>query len=233
MSEDQPLVAITDLGGSLVSLLRDLKARSQILVSAARLRLGEAKAVAFHIRQDFQMQQGTRSRANMLFAFGAIVEREGYLDVDDFAAYGLEHHGQLYAYWIAIAACQSLASSRGELLRVIFSDPVRLDWCRKEGARLAWEYIKRAREEETALFRRRQETGTKHWRKEPMTARQYYMITLISVRGDIPMPGILSCGAAHDWIAMNGGHPNFWDPPEAPPVWTINEHSGAWGRPVA
>lgn len=222
---------------SLVPFIRDLRARSRILATAARVRLGEAKAIAFHIRQQVQIQQGSRSRANMLFAFGAIVEREGYSDLDDFAVNGIEHHGALYAYWVALAASESLASSRGELLRIIFSDPVRLDWCRKEGARLAWEFIKAAREEETALFRKRQESGSKHWRKDPMTARQYYMITLISVRGDIPMPGVLSCGAAHDWIAMNGGHPNFWDAPAAPPTWTIgapaSDGAERWGQPAA
>jgi hypothetical protein len=203
-------------------LARDLRARTRILATAARIRFGEAKAVAFHIRQQMQMQDGSRSRANLVHAFGAIAEREGYTDLDDLAISGAEHHGQLYAYWMALAATECLASSRGELLRYIFSDPGRLDWCRKEGARLAWEFVKSAREEETALFRKRQETGSKHWRKEPMTARQYYLITLISVRGDIPLPEGLRCGPAHDWIALNGAHPNFWVAPERPPPWRID-----------
>lgn len=206
--------------GCLSTLIRELRSRTRILATAARVRLGEAKAIVFHIRQQMQMAEGSRTRGNLVFAFGAIVEREGYLDLDDLAINGLERHGQLYAYWMAGAATECLASTRGELLRHIFSDPERLGWCRKEGARLAWEFVKSARDEETALFRRRQEKGTKHWRKEPMTARQYYMMTLISVRGDIPMPVGLRCGPAHDWIALNGGHPNFWTAPERPPPWT-------------
>jgi hypothetical protein len=205
--------------GRIRELARELRARTRILATAARVRLGEAKAVAFHIRQQMQVADGTRTRGNLVFAFGAIAEREGYLDLDDLAINGLERHGQLYAQWMASAATECLASSRGELLRYIFSDPERLDWCRKEGARLAWEFVKSARDEETALFRRRQENASKHWRKEPMTARQYYMMTLISVRGDIPMPVGLRCGPAHDWIALNGGHPNFWIAPLRPPPW--------------
>ncbi len=211
--------SIENTHGSLGALVRELRTRTRILATAARVRLGEAKAVAFHIRQQMQLADGSRSRGNLVFAFGAIAEREGYLDLDDFAINGLEHHGQLYAYWMACAATECLASSRGELLGHIFSDPERLDWCRKEGARLAWEFVKCAREEETSLFRKRQESGSKHWRKEPMTARQYYMMTLISVRGDVPMPTGLRCGPAHDWIGLNGGHPNFWTAPERPPPW--------------
>jgi hypothetical protein len=211
-----------DLRASLKDQAYRLRARARIIASTCATRLGEATAVAFHIRQQAQMKDGSRSRANLVHAHGAIHEREGYIDVDDFAINGAEHHGQLYAYWMANAAIECAGSSRGELLRHIFSDPVRLDWCRKEGARLAWEYVKSAREAETELFRQRQERGTKHWRKEPMTERQYYLITLICVRGDIPMPEGLRCGAAHDFIAMNGGHPNFWTAPDRPPPWRLD-----------
>ncbi len=202
--------------------LRLLKARARILENAARVRQGEAKVLAFHIRQQADVREQRRSPANLLFAFGAIVEREGYLDLDDYAVAGIEHHGQLYALWIAQAAVETLASSRGELLRHVFADPRRLDWCRKEGARLAWEHAKAAREAESALFHKRREGKTQHWRKGPMTARQHYMMTLISVRGAIPMPGNLRCGPAHDWISINGAHPNFWVAPARPPPWRLD-----------
>ena len=203
----------------LKTLIRALKGRARILASAAKVRLGEAQAVASHARQRMKMADGSRTRANLVYAFGAVVERGGYLDLDDFAVAGLERHGPLYAYWLAQAANESLASDRAGLLRYIFSDPIRLDWCRQEGARLAWEYAKAARDEETALFLRRQEKGSRHWRKEAMTARQFYMMTLISVRAGISVPLGLNCGQAYDWIALNGGHPDFWTAPLRPPPW--------------
>lgn len=203
----------------LSDLVRQLRGRTKILANAARVLLGESKTVAFHIRQQLQMAESSQSPANRLFAFGAIAEREGYLDLDDLAVAGLEHHGHLYAEWMARAAIKCFAASRGELLRHIFADSKRLEWCRKEGARLAWEFVKSARDSETALFRKRQETGSKHWRKEPMTAKQFYMIALISVRGNIPLPHGLKCGPASDWIRMNGANPRFWEAPQRPPPW--------------
>lgn len=209
------------LTGNVSRLARELRDRIKVLAHAARVRQGEAKVVAYHIQQQAQVRDGSRSRANLVYAFGAIAERVGYTELDDYAIYALEHHGPLYAWWLAEAATESLAWNRGELLRHIFSDARRYDWCRKEGARLAWEYGKAARDLETALFHERQKNKTKHWRKEPMTARQFWMITLISIRGDIPIPGPLRCGPAHDWIARNGGHPNFWEPPLRPPPWQV------------
>ena len=207
----------------LSALARKLKQRTRILAHAAQVRLGEAKVLAAHIKQCAHAREGSRTRANLVYSFGSIAERGEYLDLDDYAIYGLEEHGQLYAYWIAKAASESLASSRGELLRTVFSKPHRADWCRKEGARFAWEYGKAGRDEETSAFRKRQENGAQHWRKEPMTARQYWMILLICIRGDYEMPIGLRCGPAHDWIARNGGHPNFWEPPLRPPPWNLED----------
>ena len=219
MKSNQTLT-IAQLAQQLRGPILILRQRTRIMLDAAQIRVGELQTVAAHIKQQALFRANTRSAANRVYAFGAIVEREGYLDLDDYAIAGLEHNGLHYALWMALAAVANPASSRGELLRVIFSDPERERWCRAEGARVAWEFAKVAREQETALFHKRQAAGgSKDWRKEPVTARQHYLQTLISIRAGIPIPAKQSCGAAHDWIALNGGHPDFWTPPAGHPAW--------------
>lgn len=208
---------------ALGALARQLQQRSKILAHAAKVKAGEAKVLASHCKQFASMRDGTRTRANLVYSFGSIAERGGYLDIDDYAIAGLEHHGVLYAGWMAQAASENPACSRGDLLRIIFSEKHRLKWCVREGARLAWEFSKAASDAETDLFRSRQGNPNKHWRKEPMTARQFWMITLICVRGDFEMPVGLRNGPAHDWIARHGGHPNFWKPPMRAPAWNSED----------
>jgi hypothetical protein len=188
----------------------------------ARLQLTPTP-IAAHIRQQAAIRDESRTRDNLIYAFGSIVERGGYLELDDYAIAGLEHHGDLYALWLSQAALLNAAArTRGDLLRIVFADLERLTWCRAEGARLAWEHAAHAREADTAQFLERQARGGRaYWRKEPVTARQTYMMTLISVRGGFAIPSGLRRGTAHDWIAANGGHPNFWTPPEAPPRWVV------------
>jgi len=191
---------------------------------------GEAERLAAHIRQRADHLSKKRSRDNLVHAFGSIAEREGYLDLDDYAVAGLEHYGQLYAYWMALAARETLASSRGDLLRHIFACPTRLEFCRREGARLAREYWIAAEKLETELFNRRQKTGSKHWRKDPMTSRQYFRIALICRRGGFADPGPMKSGAAHDWIVTHGSHPDFWEAPVVAPSWVLDDSNDGWGR---
>lgn len=201
--------------------IRSLRARLLVLEQAEKIRHGELKTIAAHARQAKQVAEGSRSVANKVYAHGAIAERGGYLDIDDYAIAGLEANGDLYALWIATAAATNIPSDRGGLLRIILANPRRHAWCRAEGARLAWEFAKAARDRETALFNARQARGTKHWRKNAVTEFQHYLITLIEVRGGFRAPANLNCGRAHDWIAINGGHPNFWAPPPRPPAFDI------------
>lgn len=203
--------------GDLVRYTASLRARLLVLEQAERIRIGELRTIAAHARQAKQVAEGSRSVANKVYVHGAIAERGGYLDIDDYAIAGLEGHGDLYALWIASAAAANPSSDRGGLLRIIFADPRRHAWCRAEGARLAWQFAKAAREKETELFQARQALCSKHWRKNAVTELQHYLIALIEVRGGFRAPGKLNCGRAHDWIAINGGHPDFWAPPASPP----------------
>lgn len=227
---DQPRVTITDFSPRIGKLADSLRARTRILASAARILRGDLERVAAHIRQRADHAAKSRSRDNLIYAFGANAERGGYLYLDDFAVAGLEHHGQLYAYWMALAARETFAANRGDLLKHIFSCPRRLEWCSREGARLAREYAQKVDEEETALFQRRQANGSKDWRKSPMTARQYYRIVLIRRRGRFPDPGPLKSGPAHDWIALHNSHPDFWAAPEVGPPWLLDDTNESWGQ---
>jgi hypothetical protein len=207
--------------GELARHITSLRARLRVLEQAEQIRLGELKTIAAHARQAKQVAEGAHTVANRVYAHGAIAERGGYLNIDDYALAGLEAHGDLYALWIATTAAANPSSDRGGLLRIIFADPRRHAWCRAEGARLAWEFAKAAREKETALFHARQARGSKHWRKNAVTEFQFYMISLIEVRGGFRAPNNLNCGRAHDWIAQVGGHPDFWAPPAGPPAFDI------------
>ena len=228
---DQPRVISTNLTTRLSVIADGLRARTRILASAAKISRGELATVAAHIRQRADHAGSRRTRDNLVHAFGSNAERGGYLYLDDYAAAGLEHHGQLYAYWMAMAASETFAANRGDLLRHIFSCPSRLEWCRREGARVAWEYAKAARDEETAAFHRRQKSGSKDWRKRTMTARQSHLIALIRLRGGFADPGPLKSGPAHDWIALHGSHPDFWAAPEVGPPWVLDDSNAGWGQP--
>lgn len=209
-----PAPRVSDIERNITSL----RARLLVLEQAEKIRLGELKTIAAHARQAKQVAEGSRTRANEVFAHGAIAERGGYLHIDDYAIAGLEAHGNLYALWIASAAAANPSTDRGGLLQIVFANQGRFTWCRAEGARLAWEFVRAARERETALFHARQARGSKHWRKNAITEFQHYLITLIEVRGGFRAPANLNCGRAHDWIAQVGGHPDFWAPPAHPPV---------------
>ncbi len=197
-----------------------LRARVRILAAAAATRLGEAERLAFHVRRETLRRKQARTRNNQLFAHGSVAEKGGYVGQDDLALLGLEHHGPLYALWIAISAGE-VAGGRGAYLAHIFSCPRRLAWCRSEGSRIAWHWGKALRADQTAEFEARERAGTLgSWRKLPVSEKQHYLIALICSRRDIEAPVRLRRGTAYNWIKANGGHPDFWRPPVRMPDWS-------------
>lgn len=205
----------------LVHVVQSLSSRAKVLRDTALVRLGDSECVAFHARKANEARRNHRTRNNRLFAFGANAEVGGYVDLDDLAISGLEAHGALYCYWMAKAALARPEASRGELLAAILARPVRLDWCRREGAAVRWRWTKARREEETAGFKARQEAGgSKAWKRQQPTELQLYLIELICVRGGLDNPSPSKRGDAFSWIDNQGGHPDFWSLPTEPPSWT-------------
>ena len=203
--------------------LEALKARVRILKAAADLKVGDAERVAFHARKAAERQRLGRTRNNQLFGHGSNAEVLGYVDVDDLAVCGLEANGDLYAMWVALAACALPGSSRAELIRFILRSPDRLDWCRKEGARVRWHFARASYEAELANWRAKELSRNQlaEWRKRPPTARQTYMVALISARAGLEHPLPMRRGKTHDWIDAHGGDPKFWDAPPSPPQWSF------------
>lgn len=199
-----------------------LRGQANRALSARRADLADLKRIEFHQRQKELMRNDTRERNQRLFAHGSNAEVGGYYDLDEYAVRGLEAHGDLYAYWMAEAALRTRAANRAELLRCIFSDAERLDFCVQEGLAVSWYFASEARAEETAAFLDRDAPDlAKKWRKKPVTARQRYDIQLIEARLKASAPSNLRRGSAHDWIALNGGHPDFWEAPKRPPEWKL------------
>lgn len=207
----------TDAARELSSALASLRRRINIQASTARVRAGEAERVAFDVRKRAERKQNHRTRNNQIFAHGSNCEPGGYLNLDDLPICGLERHGAIYADWVARAAIIYPGGNRGALLRIIFSDPERLAWCRREGARTRWEWSKKKRDEETAAFLKRQKTTSRRWRSQPISELQQYLIALIRTRGDFPEPCLANRGEAYDWIFGKDGHPDFWAPPTSWP----------------
>jgi hypothetical protein len=203
----------------LPALLLSLRARVKIMAAAAATRLAEADRLAFHVRQESLRRTGQRTRNNLLFAHGSNAEKGGYLDLPDLAILGLEHHGPLYALWIAISAGE-VTGSRGAYLDHIFSCPRRLAWCQSEGARVAWHWSKALRDEQSSEFEERDRQGTLGaWRKLHVSEKQHYLIALICQRRGIRAPVRLRRGTAYEWIRAQGGHPDYWQPPVRLPDW--------------
>jgi hypothetical protein len=199
-----------------------LRARSNAALERSRPRAAEKERIAFHARQQELMRAGTRGRNQQLFAHGSNAEVGGYLDLDQYAIRGLEAHGHLYGYWMAQAALLNGGMTRAGLLRCIFSDPVRMDYCVKLGLAISWEFARAARARATADFLAHDAGDPrKLWRKRQATPLQRYDIHLIEMRLGIEAPTNLRRGTAHDWIAKMGGHPDFWIPPARPPEWKI------------
>lgn len=199
-----------------------LRARSNAAIERQRAAAAEKDRIAFHARQQELMRAGTRGRNQQLFAHGSNAEVGGYLDLDQYALRGLEAHGHLYGYWMAQAALMSGGTNRADLLRCIFSDPRRLDYCVKLGLAISWEFARDARARATADFLAHDADDLrKVWRKRQVTPLQRYDIHLIEMRLGIEAPKKLRRGTAHDWIAKMGGHPDFWTPPARPPEWKI------------
>lgn len=202
--------------------LRSLTARAKVLRAAMAQRAISAREFERHLKDSRAARKRDRSRSQQLFGKGATAEKIGYLELDDYAIVGLEAHGILYALWIAQAAMESTAGDRGSLLRHIFASASRLDWCRREGARICMEFSKNADEEKTRAFNERQaKGGSKSWRKEPVTEHQLYQMSAISARLCIPIPEQLKCGTAHDWIAIHKANPDYWMIPDQLPDWEI------------
>ena len=199
-----------------------LRARANAAIARTRPEAAEKDRIAFHARQQELMRAEKRGRNQKLFAHGSNAEVGGYLDLDQYAIRGLEALGQLYAYWMAQAALLSGGTTRADLLRCIFSDPRRLDYCVRLGLAISWEFARDVRARETAEFLARDaEDRRKLWRKREVTPLQRYDIHLIEMRLGIEAPKKLRRGTAHDWIAEMGGHPDFWAAPERPLEWKI------------
>lgn len=204
------------------SPLRSLLARVKVLRAAASIRAISARDFERHLRDSQTARQRDRSRSQQLFGKGATAEKIGYLGIDDYAMVGLEAHGVLYALWMAQSAMESEARDRGMLLRHIFACPKRLEWCRREGARICLEFSKAADEQKTRAFRERQARGAnKNWRKEPVSEFQIYQIKAIEVRLGISSPSNVRRGTAHDWIALHKAKPEYWKVPDRLPDWEL------------
>ncbi len=135
-----------------------LQARLRILRDAASMSVGELETMAAHKRQAKNRREGRLSIAQLKHAHGARAEIHGYLDIDDYAVLGLEHHCVLHAYGCPRRARES-AGTYGDLLSIILDVPSCAAWCRAEGARVSWEYAKAARDDETAGFIKPQGKG--------------------------------------------------------------------------
>ena len=92
-----------------------LRARVRILADAARIRLADADRLDFHVRRESLRRANSRTRNNRIFGHGANAEKGGYDHLPDLAILGLEHHGPLYALWMAIAA-NEVTGGRGACL---------------------------------------------------------------------------------------------------------------------
>jgi hypothetical protein len=199
-----------------------LRARANAALARYRPEAAEKERIAFHARQQELMRAGKRERNQKLFAHGSNAEVGAYLELDQYAIRGLEAHGFLYGYWMAQAALLSGGTTRADLLRCIFSEPRRFDYCVKLGLVISWHFARAARAAETADFLKRDARDVrKLWRRRPVTPMQRYDIHLIETRLGIDAPDNLRRGTAHDWIAEKGGHPDFWTAPERPPDWKI------------
>lgn len=206
----------------LLTPIRNLQVRVGHMQGAAAIRVASEERALSHVRMARLSREENRSRDQLVLGKGLISEKLGYETLDNFAILGLEANGPHYALWIAKAAMECEARSRGELLRHIFSCPRRLQWCRAEGARVTHEFGKRADEARRESFLERQRKGgSTNWRKDPATSHQEYRMALISVRCGVPVPDNLLKGTAHDWIAINSAHPDFWKAPERMPEWVL------------
>jgi len=222
MKQKDPSPRLLIVRDQLLTPLRQLRARLKLASAAAMLKAGELERVAFHERQQRLIREGSRTRNQKLFAHGSNAEHGDYLEIDQYAVRGLEAHPDLYAFWMAKAASAIIAENRGDLLRCVFSDERRQNFCVAEGLRVSWGFTRKQRAAETAEFKGRQESGNhQQWRKLPRTSFQDWMIDLIERRGEFNAPAGMRRGKAHDWIAFHDGHPDFWAPPARYPDWEL------------
>lgn len=222
MKQEAPSQRLMIVRDQLLAPLRGVRARLKLARAAAELKAGDLQRLAFHERQQRMMRENSRTRNQQLFAHGSNAELGDYIGVDQYAVRGLEAQPDLYVLWMASAASAIVANSRGDLLRHIFADQRRLDFCVAEGLRVSWEFSRSGRARDTANFKERQKAGTvRQWRKLPRTSFQDWMIELIERRGGFKAPSGMRRGKAYDWIAFHDGHPDFWTPPASYPEWEL------------
>lgn len=222
MKQEVPSPRLLIVRDRLLAPLRQVRARLKLAGASAKLKAGNLERVAFHERQQRLVRENNRTRNQKLFAHGSNAELGDYELLDQYAVRGLEAHPDLYVLWMASAASVVMAKSRGDLLRCIFSEPLRRDFCVSEGLRVSWEFSRGRRVRDTADFKQRQQDGThRPWRKLPRTSFQDWMIELIERRGRFKAPAGMRRGKAYDWISFHDGHPDFWAPPARYPEWEL------------
>ena len=210
----------------------DIAARAEALAQRAANRLayhvaavGEAErehrlAATWHLRRAAVLG----SRDNLIHAFGSGEECLGAADIDPIALLGFKAAGVIAYPWLIEVAEQLPGGTYIDHVRIILGNEARREWCVKLGAyhRFQWKLGVYQREV-TAWSRQPQATDpTSSWRRRASTVKQRYLLFLIvncleAVGQPVAPPSAdAKRGDVHDWLARNGGHPLFWNPPSPP-----------------
>ncbi|ASY43482.1 hypothetical protein CJD35_02685 [Sphingobium xenophagum] len=188
--------------------------------------VGEAKR-ELHIAATWHLRRASTvgSIDNQIFAHGSAEQALGGLDLCPIAALGLKAAGSLAYPWLLDAAEANPIGTYVEHARTALARPGVRAFCVELGSYHRFQHKAAVYHEAVQKWQAssKADDPAAAWRRRPITAKQNYLITMISEclavadRWFVP-PFIQNRGEAHDWLRKAGGRPMFWRPPSKP-VW--------------
>lgn len=214
-----------------MSTLIDLRARAIAVAEAAtaltgrrRAEVGEARR-ELHLASTWHLRRAgvPESADNRVYRHGSNEQALGALDLCPIATLGFKAAGVTAYPWLIEAAQANPAGTYLDHLRAALVDPDCFAYCTALGAyhRFQWKWS--VYQQVVADWRAKPIARDLHaaWRRRPTTAKQRYLIEIVSecltaVEPGFTVPALDRRGEAHDWLYQAGGRPVFWRAPALP-----------------
>ncbi|WIA57848.1 hypothetical protein N6H05_08660 [Sphingobium sp. WTD-1] len=211
---DKAFSASTELH-ALASALGETEVRVATAVTVCAATVSELKRLHHAAGK---RRGGPASADARKYVLGSTLVLAGVGDLDDTALVGLFAHPEHMQRWMRQALNAGAGPQLGDLIRWMFEEPRRLEWCRQWGRILQWRNRQALYVAEVQSFRESGRTGPKEpWRRKPVTIGQEALIAaLVELLGE-PAPRLSTRGEAFDWISARGGNPIYWREPMLPP----------------
>lgn len=179
-------------------------------------------ANATELRRQYQAltkrRGGPGSADARKYALGSTLVMVGIDGINDTALLGLFAHPHRMAFWTKQALAAEAGPMLGDIIRWLFADPVRHEWCLQWGRILQWRGRKALYVEEVMGFFDSDRLGPQEpWRRKPMTIGQADLVLTLTTLLEEPAPDLKNRGEAFEWIRECAGNPHYWREPSLPP----------------